>query len=109
MQIIIDELEVDCTPENPDWRALFLAHTVQVLTSDATFAGTNRRGLPRCSSNLPETLSSSANKAPPNVQRHPRSQATVLPRRRDESEALAQGDSKRKGKSTCNEEICGRC
>jgi hypothetical protein len=26
LQIIIDDLEVDCTPDQPDWRALFLAH-----------------------------------------------------------------------------------
>ena len=39
LQIIIDDLEVDCTPEDPDWRALFLPFCASTGRR-ATSAGT---------------------------------------------------------------------
>ena len=50
LQSIISELEVDCTPENPDWEALFYAQAVQIRASSPTFAWANfatSRGAPR--------------------------------------------------------------
>ena len=77
MKIIIDDLGVDCTPEDPDWRALFLAAMRKYGPASA-----RPRGQPGWSVwklfKLASDFVVERNKPAAQAQRRPRSQAAFF-------------------------------